>query len=127
MINQTCTFTPPVISLEIVEFFTKAPSVTFRDVSLSFKKNVKRLRVRKERVMLKMTSQTTPGMVLERGDWDILTKHKATIDHHMTTTGTNTEDVCVWVALKDRRNAIAYVSVKPFWGSLYVDIRLLAP
>ena len=73
----------------------------FHEVSLCFKANVMWLPVRNKRVVLEMmSSPTMSGMLLERGDWDILTKHKDTIDHNMMTTDTSGEDVRVWVVLK---------------------------
>ena len=56
----------------------------------------------------------------------ILTQQKDTIDHHVTKTTTDTSEedcVRVWVALKDRGNAVAYVTVKTFGKKVYVDIR----
>ena len=108
--------------------FATAPNhEAFRDVGLCFKANVMRLRVWKNRIVLEMASSpSSKGMMLERAEWDILTQQKDTIDHHVTKTTTDTSEedcVRVWVALKDRGNAVAYVTVKTFGKKVYVDIR----
>ena len=97
--------------------FAKAPNhEAFRDVDLCFKANVMRLHVWNNCIVLEMASSpSSKGMMLERAECDILTQQKDTIDHHATktTTGTSEGDcVWVWVALKDRGNAVAYVTVK---------------
>ena len=108
--------------------FATAPNhEAFRDVDLCFKANVMRLRVWNNGIVLEMASlPSSKGMMLERVEWDILTQQKDTIDHHATktTTGTSEGDcVRLWVALKDRGNAVAYVTVKTFGKKVYVDLR----
>lgn len=101
----------------------------FEDISLGFKSNVVRLVVLNDIVMLEFSGfPTDDGCCLTRQEFGVLKKGVETIDYHMSSRDKRGSDVRVWIHLKDRQDArgkpdIAYLTVRPFIGQLYVSLR----
>ena len=96
----------------------------FKDVTLGFKANVMRLWIRKSAVVIDFASSpSSDGSKLLKAEWESLCEARDTIEHHMKSRDTSGEDVRLWILLKDRHNDVCYLTVKPFHGQMYVDIR----
>ena len=76
-------------------------------------------------VVLRFSSSLSAnGMDLKRSEYNNLVEAIEAVDYHLSTKDCTGEDVRLWVLLKDRKNKnVAYLTVKPFRGVLYVDIR----
>ena len=96
----------------------------FNDVSLCYKANVIWLRVCKSAVVIELASSpSSKGLKLLNAEWGLLCKARDTVEYHMRSQDTSGEDVRLWVLLKDRHNDVGYLTIKPFHGHKYVNIR----
>ena len=97
----------------------------FKDVSLHYKDNVMRLRVHRGAAAIEFAPRpSSEGTKLKMSEWNLVCKARDTVDFHMSSHDKSGEDVRVWVLLKDRRDGgVAYLTVKPFRGQMYVHIR----
>ena len=97
----------------------------FASIHLGFKTAEMKLSLYYNDVVLRFSaSPSAEGLELKRGEFDKLIEAIEAIDHHMSSQDTTGNDVRLWVLLKSRKNnSMAYLTVKPFRGVMYVDIR----
>ena len=84
-----------------------------------------RLRVHRGAAVIEFAPRpSSEGTKLQMSEWNLVCKARDTVDFHMSSHDKSGEDVRVWVLLKNRHDGgVAYLTVKPFRGQMYVHIR----
>ena len=101
----------------------------FMDISLGFKSNVMRLRNWFGKVVIEFSpSPAIDGYRLNRDEYALIVAAIETVDHYMSSKDTSDSDIGLWILPKDwtitsGKKNIAYLTVKPYRGQLYTDLR----
>ena len=101
----------------------------FMDISLGFKSDVMRLRNWFGKAVIEFSSSPAIDRCrLNRDEYALIVAAIETVDHYMSSKDTSDSDIRLWILLKDRTSTsgkknIAYLTVKPYCGQLYTDLR----
>ena len=103
--------------------------VAFMDISLGFKSDVMRLRNWFGKAVIEFSSSPAIDRCrLNLDEYALIVAAIETVDHYMSSKDTSDSDIRLWILLKDRTSTsgkknIAYLTVKPYRGQLYTDLR----